>query len=118
MSLEQALNTIKAKRPEIKPSPSYYLQLQEYEQHVNKTKKFKKSRLGYFFEKLFGYLDIGNFHHFEEGNNFIEKVSHNWVQLTFYLFLMIFIFRFGIQLMMLILIEEKDTDEENRLPCS
>ena len=118
MSLEQALNTIKAKRPEIKPSPSYYLQLQEYEQHVNKTKKFKKSRLGYFTEKLFGYLDIGYFQYFGEGNNIIEKVSHNWVQLTFYLLGMIFIFRFAIQLMMVILIEENDADEKDRLPCS
>ena len=101
VSLEHALNTIKMKRPEIKPSPSYYLQLQEYEQYVNKKRRFKNSTWGYISEKLFGYLDVGYFQYFGEGHNIIEKVSHNWIQLTIYFLIVIFVFRFLVQFIML-----------------
>lgn len=122
LTLESALSTINSKRPEIKPSPSYCFQLQEYEQHVIAKRRFQNSKLGYFAEKLFEFFDIG----FLKGsgglernnNNIIEKVSHNWIQLTIYFLMTLLFFRFLIQFIMLNFREEEDEDERNRLPCS
>ena len=122
MSLDSALSTINTKRPEIKPSPSYCFQLQEYEQHVIAKKRFQNSKLGYFAEKLFEFFDIGFFRQSgaveRNNNNIIEKFSYNWIQLTIYLLMTLLFFRFLIQFIMLNFREEDDEDESTRLPCS
>ena len=122
MSLDSALSTINTKRPEIKPSPSYCFQLQEYEQHVIAKRRFQNSKLGYFAEKLFEFFDIGFFRQSgaveRNNNNIIEKFSYNWIQLTIYLLMTLLFFRFLIQFIMLNFREEEDEDESTRLPCS
>ena len=122
MSLDSALSTINTKRPEIKPSPSYCFQLQEYEQHVIAKRRFQNSKLGYFAEKLFEFFDIGFFRQSgaveRNNNNIIEKFSYNWIQLTIYLLMTLLFFRFLIQFIMLNFREEDDEDESTRLPCS
>ena len=122
MSLDSALSTINTKRPEIKPSPSYCFQLQEYEQHVVAKRRFQSSKLGYFAEKLFEFFDIGFFRQSgaveRNNNNIIEKFSYNWIQLTIYLLMTLLFFRFLIQFIMLNFREEEDEDESTRLPCS
>ena len=122
MSLDSALSTINTKRPEIKPSPSYCFQLQEYEQHVIAKRRFQNSKLGYFAEKLFEFFDIGFFRQSgaveRNNNNIIEKFSYNWIQLTIYLLMTLLFFRFLIQFIMLNFREEEDEDETTRLPCS
>ena len=122
MSLDSALSTINIKRPEIKPSPSYCFQLQEYEQHVIAKRRFQNSKLGYFAEKLFEFFDIGFFRQSgvmeRNNNNIIEKFSYNWIQLTIYLLMTLLFFRFLIQFIMLNFREEEDEDESTRLPCS
>ena len=122
MSLDSALSTINTKRPEIKPSPSYCFQLQEYEQHVIAKRRFQNSKLGYFAEKLFEFFDIGFFRQAgsveRNNNNIIEKFSYNWIQLTIYLLMTLLFFRFLIQFIMLNFREEEDEDESTRLPCS
>ena len=118
MSLEQALNTIKTKRPEIQPSPSYCLQLQEYEQDVAVSRKYRNSKFGYFSEQIFGSMDAGHFQYFGNRKDIMEKVSHNWIQLTIYFLVTLLFFRLVIQFIMLNFIDEDDTDDRNRLPCS
>ena len=122
MSMDSALSTINTKRPEIKPSPSYCFQLQEYEQHVIAKRRFQNSKLGYFAEKLFEFFDIGFFRQSgaveRNNNNIIEKFSYNWIQLTIYLLMTLLFFRFLIQFIMLNFREEEDEDETTRLPCS
>ena len=122
MSMDSALSTINTKRPEIKPSPSYCFQLQEYEQHVIAKRRFQNSKLGYFAEKLFEFFDIGFFRQSgaveRNNNNIIEKFSYNWIQLTIYLLMTLLFFRFLIQFIMLNFREEEDEDESTRLPCS
>ena len=122
MSLDSALSTINTKRPEIKPSPSYCFQLQEYEQHVIAKRRFQNSKLGYFAEKLFEFFDIGFFRQSgaveRNNNNIIEKFSYNWIQLTIYLLMTLLFFRFLIQFIMLNFRGEEDEDESTRLPCS
>ena len=122
MSLDSALSTINTKRPEIKPSPSYCFQLQEYEQHVIAKRRFQNSKLGYFAEKLFEFFDIGFFRQSgaveRNNNNIIEKFSYNWIQLTIYLLMTLLFFRFLIQFIMVNFREEEDEDESARLPCS
>ena len=122
MSLDSALSTINTKRPEIKPSPVYCFQLQEYEQHVIAKRRFQNSKLGYFAEKLFEFFDIGFFRQSgaveRNNNNIIEKFSYNWIQLTIYLLMTLLFFRFLIQFIMLNFREEEDEDESTRLPCS
>ena len=122
MSLDSALSTINTKWPEIKPSPSYCFQLQEYEQHVIAKRRFQNSKLGYFAEKLFEFFDIGFFRQSgaveRNNNNIIEKFSYNWIQLTIYLLMTLLFFRFLIQFIMLNFREEEDEDESTRLPCS
>ena len=122
MCLESAISTINTKRPEIKPSPSYCFQLQEYEQHVIAKRRFQNSKMRYFVEKLFEFFDIGFFKHSDGGernnNNIIEKISQNWIQLTIYFLMTLLFFRFLIQFILLNFREEEDEDERSRLPCS
>lgn len=121
MSLESALSTINTKRPEIKPSSSYCFQLQEYEKHVIAKRRFQNSKMRYFVEKLFEFFDIGFLRQSDgerNNNNIIEKVSHNWIQLTIYFLLTLLFFRFLIQFILLNFREEEDEEESSRLPCS
>ena len=111
LTFEHALNKIRSNRPEIKPCTSFCLQLQEYEQHLIKQRRYNNSK--------FGCLSaILNGKYFGEWHDILEKISHNWIQLTIYILAMIFLFRFVIQLFIIIFIDEDDADERNRLPCS
>ena len=118
MSLEHALTVIRTKRPEIQPSTSYCLQLQEYEQHVDVNRKYKMSKVRYFIEKMFGYLDAEQLQYIGNTKDIMEKVSHNWIQLTIYFLLTLLFFRLLMQFIMLNVMDKDDNDEKNRLPCS
>ena len=117
MRLQQALGTIRTKRPEIQPSPSYCLQLQEYEEQLDSMKRFKNSRFGYIRDKVFGYLDIGYFQNLGEEKDIVEKLTHNWIQLTIYLLFMLFMVRIFLQFISFSFSNDDEEDERNRLPC-
>ena len=111
MPLDHALNKIKTNRPEIKPCTSYCLQLQEYEQYVIEQRRYNNSKFGCFSAILNG-------KYFGERHDILEKISHNWIQLTIYFLIIVFLFRFAVQLLMIMFIDEDDADERNRLPCA
>ena len=117
MRLQQALGTIRTKRPEIQPSPSYCLQLQEYEEQLDSVKRFKNSRFGYIRDKVLGYLDIGYFQNLGAEKDIVEKLTHNWIQLTIYLLFMLFMVRLFLQFISFSLSNDDEEDEVNRLPC-
>ena len=117
MRLQQALGTIRTKRPEIQPSPSYCLQLQEYEEQLDSMKRFQNSRFGYIRDKVFGYLDIGYFQNLGEEKDIVEKLTHNWIQLTIYLLFMLFMVRIFLQFISFSFSNDDEEDERNRLPC-
>ena len=117
MRLQQALGTIRTKRPEIQPSPSYCLQLQEYEEQLDSMKRFQNSRFGYIRDKVFGYLDIGYFQNLGEEKDIVEKLTHNWIQLTIYLLFMLFMVRLFLQFISFSFSNDDEEDERNRLPC-